>query len=209
VRLPDPPLLLITDRRQAARPLAQIVEAALAAGCRWISVREKDLPESEQLALAASLRPLTQRLGARLTLHGVIPFSEPAAAVLDGVHLPDGAHSSLAGAWRSKGKLVGRSIHVAAQASAASDVDYFIAGPVHETASKPGYGPALGPEGFRAFARATALPVLAIGGVDARNIGALMQAGAAGVAVMGGVMRSADPAGETRALLDALSAARR
>jgi thiamine-phosphate pyrophosphorylase len=209
VRLPEPLLLLITDRRQAARPLTEIVEAALAAGCRWISVREKDLPESEQLALAASLRPMTQRFGARLTLHAAIPCTDPAGALLEGIHLPDGADASLAGAWRARGKLVGRSIHVAAQAISASDVDYLIAGPVHETSSKPGHGPVLGPEGLRAFTNATTLPVLAIGGVDPRNVGALMQAGAAGVAVMGGIMRSSDPAGETRAVLDALSAARR
>jgi thiamine-phosphate pyrophosphorylase len=42
VRLPDPPLLLITDRRQARHPLAEVVTAALKAGCRWVSVREKD-----------------------------------------------------------------------------------------------------------------------------------------------------------------------
>jgi thiamine-phosphate pyrophosphorylase len=209
VRLPDPPLLLVTDRRQAARPLAEIVEAALAAGCRWISVREKDLPESEQFALAESLVPLVRRFSGRLTLHGTIPCNEPATALFDGIHLPDGADVSLARDWQSKGKFVGRSIHAAAQASAASAIDYLIAGPVHETASKPGHGPVLGPEGLRAFTRVTALPVLAIGGVNARNIGALMQAGAAGVAVMGGVMRSPDPESETRALIGALSAARR
>ena len=41
---PKPPLLLVTDRRQARRPLQDIVAAALNAGCRWVSVREKDLP---------------------------------------------------------------------------------------------------------------------------------------------------------------------
>ena len=50
--LPDPPLLLVTDRRQARRPLPEIVAAALDAGCRWISLREKDLPEDEQVPLA-------------------------------------------------------------------------------------------------------------------------------------------------------------
>ena len=209
MRLPDPPLLLITDRRQARLPLAQIVEAALAAGCRWISLREKDLPESKQLAMAASLRPLTQRFGAHLTVHGTMACNEPVAALFNGIHLPHGADPALARDWHGKGKLVGRSIHAAAQASAASEGDYLIAGPVYETASKPGYGPALGPEGFRAFARATSLPVLAIGGVDARNVGELMQAGAAGVAVMGGIMRSPNPGSETRALVDALSAVRR
>jgi thiamine-phosphate pyrophosphorylase len=39
MKLPDPPLLLITDRHQARLPLVDVVRAALAAGCRWVSVR--------------------------------------------------------------------------------------------------------------------------------------------------------------------------
>ena len=52
MRLPDPALLVITDRRQARTPIADIVEAACAAGCRWFSVREKDLGPQEQVVLA-------------------------------------------------------------------------------------------------------------------------------------------------------------
>ena len=51
MRLPDPALLVITDRRQARMPIADIVEAAGAAGCRWFSVREKDLGPQEQVRL--------------------------------------------------------------------------------------------------------------------------------------------------------------
>src|SRR4029079_12423026 len=58
VKLPDPPLLLVTDRKQARQPLVAVVAAALAAGCRWVSVREKDLPEDEQLDLVRTLRPI-------------------------------------------------------------------------------------------------------------------------------------------------------
>ena len=60
MRLPDPALLVITDRRQARTPIADIVEAACAAGCRWFSVREKDLGPQEQVALAKSLLPMTR-----------------------------------------------------------------------------------------------------------------------------------------------------
>jgi thiamine-phosphate pyrophosphorylase len=68
--LPNPPLLLVTDRRQARRPLPEIVGAALSAGCRWISLREKDLPEDEQIPLARLLLPMIRRHGARLSIHG-------------------------------------------------------------------------------------------------------------------------------------------
>jgi len=49
------------------------------------------------------------------------------------------------------------------------------------------------------------VPVLAIGGINAARLGELIAAGAAGVAVMGGVMRAADPAQEVRSLVAALN----
>jgi thiamine-phosphate pyrophosphorylase len=49
-------------------------------------------------------------------------------------------------------------------------LDYVIAGPVFETASKPGYGPALGPEGLAGIVKASRVPVIAIGGVTLQTI---------------------------------------
>ncbi len=66
MRLPDPPLLLVTDRAQARRPLQELVAAALTGGCRWVSLREKDLPDDEQVVLARSLMAAARRHGARL-----------------------------------------------------------------------------------------------------------------------------------------------
>jgi thiamine-phosphate pyrophosphorylase len=191
-------------------PLDEIIEAVLAAGCRWISVREKDLPASEQIAVAARLRPMAQRFGACLILHGAVLYTGFAASILDGVHLPDRPDACSATAWRKEGKLVGRSVHASAQAQAAdpSELDYLIAGPVHETASKPGYGPPLGTAGLADFVHATSLPVIAIGGIRPANIRAVMATGAAGIAVMGSVMRAREPADEMRKMLDALDDAR-
>ena len=70
MRLSDPPLLLITDRQQALLPLADVVRAALATGCRWVSMREKDLSEIDQVALARTLLSIARHHGACLTLHG-------------------------------------------------------------------------------------------------------------------------------------------
>ena len=68
--LPDPPLLVVTDRHQARLPLADVIRAALSAGCRWVSMREKDLSDDDQIALASTLLPIARRHGARLTVHG-------------------------------------------------------------------------------------------------------------------------------------------
>ncbi len=55
------PLLLVTDRAQARRPLAEVVAAALTGGCRWVSLREKNLPEDEQMVLARALLPMARK----------------------------------------------------------------------------------------------------------------------------------------------------
>ncbi len=206
MKLPDPALLVITDRRQARMPIADIVEAAAAAGCRWISVREKDLPADEQVALAKSLLPIARRFGARLMLHGDAGLAE--AAGLDGAHLPAGGDAARARALLGKERLLGISIHSVAEAGRLDPalVDYAIAGPAYETESKPGYGPQLGAEGIAAITSATSVPILAIGGITADSARPMLKSRAAGVAVMGTVMRSNAPGEEIRRLLAALAA---
>jgi len=205
VSLPQPPLLLITDRKQARRPLPDIVAAALTGGCRWISLRERDLGEDEQVALLETLLPVVRRFDARFTLHGEARVAQRCA--LDGVHLSANGEPAAARHLLGPDKLVGISIHSVAEAAALDPtiVDYAIAGPFHETQSKPGYGPALGGAGLAKIVSAARVPVVAIGGIDAANVPDAVAAGAAGIAGMGGIMRAADPAEDVRALITALA----
>lgn len=206
MRLPSPPLLIVTDRRQVRAPLEDILATAFTAGCRWASLREKDLPASEQIALARALHRIAREHEALLTLHGTPELAH--AAQVDGVHLA--ARSDAAAARRLLGPqaLIGISVHAPAEAGALAPdaVDYLIAGPAFETASKPGYGPALGEAGIAAIAHAARMPVVAIGGIEADNLAAVLRAGATGIAVMGGVMRAADVRNAVADLLDALAA---
>jgi thiamine-phosphate pyrophosphorylase len=95
--------------------------------------------------------------------------------------------------------VVGRSCHSAAElaAAAAEGCDYATLSPIFPSASKPGYGPALGVDALRD----APLPVYALGGVDPTNARTCVEAGAVGVAVMGYVMRAADPALAVQELL--------
>jgi thiamine-phosphate pyrophosphorylase len=205
VTLPNPPLLLVTDRRQARRPLPEIVAAALGAGCRWISLREKDLPEDEQVPLARLLLPMIRRHGAHLSIHGAAALAKLAG--VDGVHLPSGADAAAARAELGRQKLIGVSIHTVTEAEAIDPavVDYALAGPAFETVSKPGYGPEIGRKGLFEMARAARVPLLAIGGINTLRVAEVIAAGCAGVAVMGGVMRAADPSVEVGALVATLN----
>jgi thiamine-phosphate pyrophosphorylase len=104
------------------------------------------------------------------------------------------------------GKLMGVSIHTVTEAEAIDPavIDYALAGPAFETASKPGYGPEIGRRGLVEIARAAPVPVLAIGGVNTARVGEVMAAGCAGVAVMGAIMRASDAAQEVSALIATL-----
>jgi thiamine-phosphate pyrophosphorylase len=199
VRLPEPPLLLVTDRRQSRWPLVQVVADAIATGCRWISVREKDLSEDDQVALVRALLPIARCEGARVSLHGDPALARAANA--DGAHLSARSDPLAARKLLGADKLIGVSIHTVTEAEVIDPavVDYAIAGPAFETASKPGYGPEIGRNGLAE----------AIGGINAMRVAEVLAAGPAGIAVMGGVMRAANPQQEMKALLATISGARR
>jgi thiamine-phosphate pyrophosphorylase len=112
----------------------------------------------------------------------------------DGVHLGQGD----AGAENARvnGLLLGRSVTALDQV-AGLDADYLGAGPVWDTPSKGDADPAIGLEGLRSICLAAAVPVVAIGGIDASNAAACIEAGAAGVAV---IRAATDP--ELRRVVD-------
>jgi thiamine-phosphate pyrophosphorylase len=190
--LPAPPLLVISDRHQARQPLEAVAEAVFIGGCRWFSLREKDLPPDERRALLGKLVALGRHFGAIVTAHEDI--DAVAATGADGVHLPSGGSPGAARA-RLPAALIGASAHSEDEASRLlrAGADYVTASPVFITASKPGYGPALGLDTLARIAAEAAGPVVALGGVTAENAGACLIAGAQGIAVMGEIMRSEDP----------------
>jgi thiamine-phosphate pyrophosphorylase len=205
MNLPDPPLLVISDRRQARRPLEEVAEAAFAGGCRWFSLREKDLPASERRALLAALVSLGRRLGATVMVHEDVEAAAISGAA--GVHLPSGANPASI-RIRLPGMLIGASAHSGPEAASLlrNGADYVTVSPVFLTASKPGYGPALGLDRLAAITAEAHGPVVALGGISPENAALCSTAGAHGIAVMGEVMRAADPCTTVARLIRAFSA---
>ena len=202
--LPQAPLLVISDRSQARRPILEIAAAVFAGGGRWFSLREKDLPAEERRALLGKLVALGRRYGATVTAHDDI------AAVLatgaDGVHLPGGGDPAAARRRLPQG-LIGVSTHSAAEAAAMlrAGADYVTLSPIFLTDSKPEYGPALGLDTLAAAAAATPGPIIALAGITPDNAASCLAAGARGIAVMGEVMRAVDPEEIVRRLIAALA----
>ncbi len=205
LRWPTPCLMLITDRsRLRGRRLEEVASLAVDGGANVVQLREKDLSGGEVYRLAITLRAILR--GRALLL--VNDRADVAMAVgADGVHLPE--HSLPGKAVRElvgDGCILGCSVHSVEAAVRAEEegADFVQVGAVYETASKPGATPA-GVELVRAVAEAVHIPVVAVGGINAEDVGEAIGAGADGVAVIGAIMDADDPkwaAGRLRRALD-------
>src|SRR5262249_29836825 len=107
--LPQPPLLLITDSAQVHLPLLAVVTAALEAGCRWVSLREKALPAAHRAALLDRLVARASAHRALAMVHGDIAAAAKAGA--GGIHLSRPAQVAEARTVLGIGCLVGVSAH--------------------------------------------------------------------------------------------------
>lgn len=182
-----PRLLLLTDRSQLrlGRSLVVTLRECVDAGAPAVVVRELDEPWAARAALVRSVA-------------GTGALAIAARTVLPGawaVHLP-------AKGPRVVGRF-GRSCHsvAAVERAAAEGAAYAVLSPYAASGSKRGHRRPLDPSAYRAAARC-GIPVYALGGVTPDNAAAALEAGAHGVAVMGAVMRAADPAAVVARLVE-------
>lgn len=183
--------------------MIEIAAAAFAGGCRWFSLREKDLPTAERRVLLGELVALGRQYGATVMAHD--DLDAVIATGAGGVHLPGGSDPAAARVRLSHG-LIGVSAHSPHEAAALirAGADYVTISPIFLTDSKPGYGPALGLAGLAATVAAAKGPVVALAGINLDNARSCLETGAAGIAVMGEVMHAGDPAATVRALITAM-----
>lgn len=175
---------------------------AVEAGVTMVQLREKDLPTRDLLSLATAL---IDAIGGRadLLVNGRADVAFAARAA--GVHLPsDGLPIGGARAAIGRSALLGRSVHSVEEAVALSteDLDYVELGTIFPSRSHPGV-PVLGLDAVRR-ASVSPLPVLAIGGIDARNAASVVAAGACGVAVISAILGAADPGAAAERLAQAV-----
>ena len=159
------------------------VRAAAVAGVHLVQIRERDLDGGPLARLVAACVEAVRGTRTRVLVNDRFDVALTAGA--HGVHLRgDSVPAARIAPWAPPGFLIGRSVHSVSEAVAAVDsdaVDYLIFGTVFESGSKPGRLP-VGLRELSAVARATRLPVLAIGGMTSDNIAEAMAAGAAGAA---------------------------
>jgi len=182
-----------------------VVAAAVRGGGRVIQLRAKAAADGALLALALEAVAAARAEGGLLLVNDRPDVALMAGA--DGVHLgqedlrPRDARSVL-----PPGSLVGLSTHDNAQVEAAAGepVDYVAIGPVFSTSTKADPHPAIGLAGVREARARTRLPLVAIGGITADNAGAVIEAGADGVAAIAAILAAADVAAAVRRLRAAI-----
>jgi thiamine-phosphate pyrophosphorylase len=184
----------------AERDLPELVRAAVAGGVDVVQLREKHLADEQLVAVAKAMRALCERIGALLIVN-----DRPLAALEAGAHgvhvgqedMPVDEVRELVG----PDVLIGLSTHTPAEIDApdAALADYIGVGPVHETPTKPGR-PAVGLELVRYAATRARKPFFAIGGLDARNLDAALDAGARRAVVLRAISDAEDPASAAREL---------
>lgn len=189
-----PQLYLVTDRHATlGRSLLATVEEALRGGVDAVQLREKDLPGHELFELAVALRRLCHRYGAQLLINDRVDVA--LACEADGVHLPEKSFTPAeARSLLGERKLIGCSVHRIEdlRSPTLAGADFVVFGPVFDTPSKRPFGPPAGLDRLARAVRECALPLLAIGGVDASRAQELRKIGVHGVAAIRALLSVAD-----------------
>lgn len=187
-------LLVVTDRSLVhGRSLSSALLEAMDGGVPAIQLRERDLSTGDLLSLARQLRTITKERAVPLLINDCIDIA--LALDLDGVHLR-ATSIPVAVARRVVGSrlLIGASAHSVEEVQRAGDegADYVVVGPIFDTPSKRAFGAPLGLDVLAEACRLSSAPVFAIGGITRERIGSVRDAGAFGVAMIGGILGQAD-----------------
>ena len=194
--------VLFADRDPVA-----VCHAAVLGGATMVQVRGK---EAQVRDLVSLTRALTAALSVPVLVNDRADVALVAGAA--GAHLgQDDVPLDALRPHVPPGFLLGISVGSPEEAERARGIraDYWSIGPCFATTNKPDAGEPLGPRGFAALARlAPEVPVIGIGGISAATAGALVRAGAAGVAVIHAVLGAADPGAAAAAIRHAVASAR-
>ena len=183
------------------------IRLALDGGCQWVQLRMKEASDEDFLRIGQVVRKLCERYKATFIVDDHVELVREIGA--DGVHL--GKKDMPVAEAR---KILGDGMIIGGTANTFDDVrmhyeasaNYIGCGPFRFTTTKQGLAPVLGLEGYRNIvsqmkAEGIGLPIVAIGGITADDITAIMQTGVTGIAISGTVLRADNPVEEMKRLI--------
>ena len=192
--------LIVTPQRCAHGP-EETVAGAIDGGVDLVQLRDKESSDEEFLHLAQRVGAICRERGVPFVINDRVALVGDAQA--DGVHV--GEHDVPPERIREMygaDLIVGLSTHAREEvkAAAARGADYVGLGPIYATETKSLTHSPRGPRLVSDAYGFTRLPVFPIGGIDARNAGVLVAAGARRLAISGAICAAADPRDAARTL---------
>jgi len=165
-------------------------ERLIAGGASLIQLREKYASPREFYDFAKLAICVAHKNGVRVIINDRVDIA--LALKADGVHLgqddmpPDAARQMFASV-----AIIEFSTHSVDQAVAALKlpVDYIAIGPIFQTQTKENPDAAVGLQGLKIVREAVGdFPLVAIGGINAKNLRSVIDAGADSVAIIGAIL---------------------
>lgn len=185
-----------------------LLQSVIEAGVDLVQLRMKDADAAEVIEIGDRFRGECERTGVPLIVNDRPDIALALGA--DGVHLgQDDLPPAVARDILGPDVLIGRSTHSiedidnARREHTEGAADYIAVGPVYETPTAPGK-PAVGLDLLQVAAEHAPMPWFAIGGINPRNIGGVVEAGARRIVVVRAITESTDPIGAVEALRAAL-----
>ena len=165
------------------------IEQVLQAGGKWIQLRIKNQAEAEILPFAKAAQALCEKYGAKLIVND---FPHLAKAVGSyGVHLglqdtPILEARRIIGKHQIIGGTANTFEHI--QQRVSEGADYIGLGPFRFTRTKENLSPIVGLEGYQKLMEQVkkagiTTPIIAIGGIEAADIPAILETGIYGIAI--------------------------
>lgn len=191
-----------SDWLKPGQTLAQVTEDVLSNGATFLQIREKKMAHTAFLAEAKELQSIAAQHHVPFVVNDAIDIALELDA--DGVHV---GQSDIVGkdvrAMIGPDKILGISANTVETAVAAqkAGADYIGVGAAFPTTTKEDAS-SLTLEEMRAICDAVDIPVVAIGGINAKNLMQLSGSGVDGVAVVSAIFAQPDPGAATRQLLE-------
>lgn len=178
------------------------IESAYRGGADIVQLRSKVLTDAALLRIGEKTSRIAKRYRKLFVVNDRVDLA--IALNADGVHL--GQEDMPVAVARTIARRAGVRLRIGKSTSRISEArvairegaDYIGVGPVYATPTKPGRVPA-GLDYVRQAATHVTIPWVAIGGIDPRNVRAVLEAGATRIAAVRAVFAATDPAAAARA----------
>ena len=195
-------LYLVTDQASlGARTLSDVVTAALQGGVTCVQLREKTLNTRDFYAQSVVLKELLAPWNIPLVINDRVDIALACGA--QGVHLGQAdLPVNRARALLPPEVFIGWSVETLEDVERARTmpIDYLGVSPIYATPTKTDTNTPWGLEGLQKVRALSTLPLVAIGGLHTGNAGALLAAGADGLAVVSAIFGAPSPANAAQTL---------